>query len=245
MEPGRSCRSGPRGSSGFTLIELLVVIAIISLLMSVLLPSLHKARELARSVMCLTQLRSLGVANSLYAHDHGGRMLVDDQSTARFYWTLTVRPYLGLPDETHMKTPEIFQCPTMVGMPGFKEANVDWWDSSYGLNWMLGEYRVETWPGWPLIDDVHEPHATALFVDYNYDSRICQSYQYHLTPASRPKTFVHGQGDLANMVYVDGRADSITEMDWAASTWTSATTSPSRIEKPWDPWGPGQFGNAP
>ena len=56
---------------GFTLIELLVVIAIISLLVSILLPSLQQARELAVKASCLSQLRSVGTAMHMYVQDNG------------------------------------------------------------------------------------------------------------------------------------------------------------------------------
>ena len=56
----------PARASGFTLIELLVVIAIIALLVSILLPSLNRAKELTRSVVCQANLRSIGAALGLY-----------------------------------------------------------------------------------------------------------------------------------------------------------------------------------
>jgi len=66
----RLTKSGCRAA--FTLIELLVVIAIISLLVSILLPSLTKAKDLARTTMCLTQWRGIGLADQMYAEDYGG-----------------------------------------------------------------------------------------------------------------------------------------------------------------------------
>ena len=59
-------------SRGFTLIELLVVIAIISVLASVLLPSLNRARDMARGVVCMSQERQIGYAFAMYSQDWNG-----------------------------------------------------------------------------------------------------------------------------------------------------------------------------
>jgi len=55
---------------GFTLIELLVVIAIIALLVSILMPSLQQAKDLATRAKCGVNLRSIGVATNMYADDN-------------------------------------------------------------------------------------------------------------------------------------------------------------------------------
>ncbi len=55
-----------RRTKGFTLIELLVVIAIIALLVSILLPSLNRARELAKRSVCGSNLKNLGTAHAMY-----------------------------------------------------------------------------------------------------------------------------------------------------------------------------------
>jgi prepilin-type N-terminal cleavage/methylation domain-containing protein/prepilin-type processing-associated H-X9-DG protein len=71
IHQGSTSRCPP--AKGFTLIELLVVVAVVSLLLSMLLPTLSRAKEHARSAICKTNLAGLVRANEMYAGENGGR----------------------------------------------------------------------------------------------------------------------------------------------------------------------------
>jgi len=65
-------------SKAFTLIELMIVIAVIAVLAALLLPSLQKARALAKGIGCLSNLKQSYVPCQLYASDYGGYLIMVD-----------------------------------------------------------------------------------------------------------------------------------------------------------------------
>jgi prepilin-type N-terminal cleavage/methylation domain-containing protein/prepilin-type processing-associated H-X9-DG protein len=97
----------------FTLIELLVVIAIIGILAAMLLPALNLAREKARTAACLSNLKQIGVALTMYADDSGGNYPVaggtigwnqTDTATGLGSWMQQLYPYV--------KKKEVYHCPS-------------------------------------------------------------------------------------------------------------------------------------
>src|ERR1700681_1419059 len=68
--------------AAFTLVELLVVIGIIAVLISILLPALNTAREQARRVQCLNNVRQLTMAWLLYANNNKGRLCSSNTQSA-------------------------------------------------------------------------------------------------------------------------------------------------------------------
>ena len=119
----------------FTLIELLVVIAIIAILASMLLPALGKAKEQAKTTLCLNSLRQMALATRFYADDFKDHVPPVVGLVGR-YWFHEIAPYMGdaayqnKPTEHFQGAMKLMFCPA-TKRPKLKPTLDDsWWGNS-------------------------------------------------------------------------------------------------------------------
>ncbi len=144
----------------FTLIELLVVIAIIALLMGILLPSLAKARDQAKKVVCTAHMKGLGIALRMYVDDYNGKThsspnvglwdnAYEGSPIIRKFGPDDDMAYWGVAYEPYAKNKKIFRCPATKRVDDWPEWG---WGigyqqyfryCSYGLNGYITNQKID------------------------------------------------------------------------------------------------------
>ncbi len=116
----------------FTLIELLVVIAIIAILMSMLLPALKSAREMAKGIKCVGQLRQTGAAGLSYACDYNNQIPIKIATAGSWLpWSVAFRDYKYL-------NQKVLLCPSIQA-----QEDIAWYFyKTYGVYFSANAYAT-------------------------------------------------------------------------------------------------------
>jgi prepilin-type processing-associated H-X9-DG protein/prepilin-type N-terminal cleavage/methylation domain-containing protein len=227
-------RCGQTCGIGFTLIELLVVIAIISLLVSILLPTLTRAKELAQAAVCLSNLNHAGLSLVYYAEDNEGWTV---PALDGVHWPRVISPEPILWDK-----PTVYACPSLP-MP----QNVHSVMYTYGIRTVAMDPRVR----FNILKDVVCSSRAAvmfgpasecwiladsgLYVD---GQPVHQYYMVHeYPPTGVPMKIDRRHSDKANVWFADGHVGSLAYSGFEALPLTTnsgyAQQTRYLIDYPW------------
>lgn len=159
----------------FTLIELLIVIAIISLLVSILLPTLSQARREGQRTVCFSNMHGLALGALIYAEEEDGYLPLLTNGFGTDGWIGRLLPYVGVVDISPVQpfyhlplssdayrrlSGTVFDCPTVPG-PSLdpNQASVE--------NWYRYNYAMNSAPHLILTrEEVGEPACWSTFESY-------------------------------------------------------------------------------
>jgi prepilin-type processing-associated H-X9-DG protein/prepilin-type N-terminal cleavage/methylation domain-containing protein len=215
-----------RTKHGFTLVELLVTIGLIALLIALLMPALNVARQAAKSVQCLSNLRQLALAAHSYAAENRGYYppaqysRTGPEGTTYFNWDFTtvidaatgssrVVPGLLWGGQTDAR---VLQCPSY-------DRSYSVYDPYTGYNYntsYIGHGENEAIEAPAKVNQVKAPQRCALFGDAEYQYGA-NKYMRAPLPSPGDATFGYRwagtQGfrhrGRANVVFADGHGESL------------------------------------
>lgn len=227
----------------FSLIEMLVVITIIALLIGLLLPVLRKARDSAKTAMCLSNVRCFEIAHWTYMTEHKGRFIdvglghgaeADDETVA---WINTLQDYYG--DKLLARSP--VDTSPHWGPGGVPLGGGKFRRTSYGINNALTRYSPGLLPRkYTHLEHVPRPSATVHFVYMAHTGSFAGADHPHIenwtlgAPSAAQQLQINAHGgppaaadSVSNYGFLDGHAETLP----FHRVWTNFNTNRFRPDK--------------
>lgn len=217
-------------SKAFTLIELLVVVAIIALLISILLPSLSRARELSKRTVCLANLRGVGQAFYIYAQDDPGTFPCIAAATGqppssategqfRMFYSADrtmAPPTTGIPSPTvdmwtvvrsNNTTPKQFICPSTTDQPDPAQDTTVYYDF-YGSGNLSYAYQYQHDPNCRVLGTTSDPSFPVLADANPYlKGGVGRTLSDDRVSPERGNSVNHTNREGQNMLFQDSHAN--------------------------------------
>jgi prepilin-type N-terminal cleavage/methylation domain-containing protein/prepilin-type processing-associated H-X9-DG protein len=238
-------RQAMKKRSGFTLIELLVVVAIIAVLVAILLPSLARARESARTIVCSSQMRQIDfqlVQYSMNSNDFLPQPEMDRTGSMKYWWwyALCEERYQREPDSHYpnsdwaafstfspqrQSNQKLVTCPSVKSIPVPQR---NWiWAIDYGLNSWFGQFGNMWEPRYGRVrtTQIEQPSKCAAIGDIEpsipgFDHGSYRMFDF--SPGCWPE-YRHNGG--ANFGFVDGHVETIKRDKAESMIHTTSDTS--------------------